>query len=49
VGLYLGARGLVTFVNSEIEAYSSSQGSYVRIESDAIWQFQVYAGLIIAF
>jgi opacity protein-like surface antigen len=49
VGLYLGARALVTFVNSEIEAYSSSEGSYVIIESDVLWQFQVYAGLIFTF
>lgn len=49
LGLYTGARGLVTFVNSEIEAYSNSEGTYVKIEADAVWQFQVYAGLIFAF
>jgi hypothetical protein len=49
LGIYTGARGLVTFVNSQIEAYSGSKGSYVKIEADAVWQFQVYAGLIFAF
>ncbi len=28
--LYLGGRGLLTFVNSEIKAHSGSKGSYVR-------------------
>lgn len=49
IGIYTGARGLITFVNSEIRAYSSSEGTYVEIEADSIWQFQVYAGLIFAF
>ena len=49
IGIYTGARGLITFVNSEIKAYSNSEGTYVEIEADAIWQFQVYAGLIFAF
>ncbi|MFC1635578.1 outer membrane beta-barrel protein [Planctomycetota bacterium] len=49
VGLYMGTRGLVTFVNSYIEVYSGSRDSYVIIESDTLWQFQVYAGLIFVF
>ena len=49
LGLYLGARGLVTFVNSEIEAYSGSEGSYTKIEADTLWQFQVFAGLVFVF
>jgi len=49
VGLYTGARGLVTFVNSDIEVYSRSRGSYVIIEADDLWQFQVCAGLIFVF
>ncbi len=49
LGIYTGARGLVTFVNSEIEGYSGSKGTYIKIEADAVWQFQVYAGLIFAF
>jgi hypothetical protein len=39
----------VTFVNTEITAYSGSEGAFVKIRADAVWQFQVYAGLIVAF
>jgi hypothetical protein len=49
LGLYTGVRGLVTFVNSEMEGYSGSKGTYIRIEADTVWQFQVYTGLILAF
>ena len=49
VGLYTGARALVTFVNSDIEVYSGSRGSYVIVEADDVWQFQVCAGLIFVF
>ncbi|MHC4325331.1 MAG: hypothetical protein ACYSUX_13795, partial [Planctomycetota bacterium] len=49
IGIYTGARGLVTFVNTEITAYSGSEGAFVKIRADAVWQFQVYAGLIVAF
>ena len=49
LGMYLGGRGLATFVNSDIEAYSSSEGSYVTIESDTIWQFQLLFGFIFVF
>ena len=49
LGLYTGVRGLVTFVNSDTEVYSGSKGTYVIIEADTVWQFQVYAGLILAF
>ena len=49
VGLYTGVRGLVTFVNSDIKVYSGSRGSYAIIKADDVWQFQVYAGLILVF
>lgn len=50
VGFYLGARALVTFFNSEFEVESSlSPGTTVRFKSDAIWQFQVFAGFTLVF
>jgi hypothetical protein len=49
VGLYLGARALVTFFNSEFEAESQSEGTTVHFESDAIWQFQVFSGVTFVF
>ncbi len=49
IGLYTGARALVTFVNSDTELRSSSGDTIIIIDSDAIWQFQIYAGLIFVF
>jgi len=48
-GLYTGARGMVTFVNSDFYVYSGESGTYVKIIADDVWQFQVYAGLIFVF
>ena len=49
LGLCLGARGLVTFVDSEFSSYSESGGAHVEIESDTLWQFQIYGGLVFVF
>jgi len=49
-GLYVGARVLATFFNSEFELESTSEsGTTVRFESDVVWQFQVFAGFTLVF
>jgi hypothetical protein len=49
LGMVLGARGFVTFFNSEWEVTSDSEGTTARYEADALWQFQVYSGLVLVF
>ncbi|MHC4131327.1 MAG: hypothetical protein ACYSSP_12220 [Planctomycetota bacterium] len=49
VGLYLGGRAFVTFIDSEYTYRSDEDGTTLRIESDALWQFQFMAGVVIVF
>ncbi|MHC5076545.1 MAG: outer membrane beta-barrel protein [Planctomycetota bacterium] len=49
VGLYLGGRAFVTFVESEYTYRSDDDGTTIRIESNALWQFQFMAGVVIVF
>jgi hypothetical protein len=49
VGLYLGGRAFVTFVNSEYTYRSDADGTTLEIESDVLWQFQFMAGAVIVF
>ncbi|MHC4116383.1 MAG: outer membrane beta-barrel protein [Planctomycetota bacterium] len=49
IGLYTGLRGLVTFMESDSEFRSRSGDTVIIIDGDAVWQFQVYAGLIFVF
>ncbi|MHC4154119.1 MAG: hypothetical protein ACYST6_04220 [Planctomycetota bacterium] len=49
VGVYLGGRAFVTFVESEFTYVSDSDGTTLTISSNALWQFQFMAGVVIVF
>ena len=49
LGLYLAGRGLITFIDSTLVYTSDEDGSTIYFSSDALWQFQLNAGLIFAF
>jgi hypothetical protein len=49
IGLYLGGRAFVTFVESEVTYISDEDGTTLEIESNALWQFQFMAGVVIVF
>ncbi|MHC4647216.1 MAG: hypothetical protein ACYTBJ_17125 [Planctomycetota bacterium] len=49
VGLYLGGRAFVTFVESEFTYVSDRDGTTLTISSNALWQFQFMAGVVIVF
>jgi hypothetical protein len=49
VGLYLGGRAFVTFVESEYTYRSDEDGTTITVESNALWQFQFMAGMVIVF
>jgi hypothetical protein len=49
VGMYLGGRAFVTFVESDYTYRSDDDGTTIRIESNALWQFQFMAGMVIVF
>jgi hypothetical protein len=49
IGLYLAGRTYVTFVDTAMSGRFGSDGNEIEISADALWQFQVAAGLIITF
>jgi hypothetical protein len=49
LGLYLAGRGLITFIDSTLAYSTGEEGGTIYFGSDALWQFQLNAGLIFAF
>jgi hypothetical protein len=49
LGIYLGARAFVTFIDSDYVYVSEGGESTLLISSDTLWQFQFMAGVVFVF
>jgi len=49
LGLYLGARGFLTFIGGDALFRSESGAATIEVDADGLWQVQLQAGLIFAF
>lgn len=49
IGIRMEARGFGTLFNSTIWFVGDSEGAYFGVTGDAIWQFQLNVGLMLAF
>ena len=49
LGIYLGARAFVTFIDSEYVYVSEGGESTLIVSSDTLWQFQFMAGVVFVF
>ncbi len=49
LGLYLGVRGFLTFMEGDTLFRSESGAATVVVDADGLWQVQLQAGLVFAF
>lgn len=49
LGLYLGARGFLTFIEGDTLFRSESGATTIVVDANGLWQVQLQAGLIFAF